>query len=76
MLTSAVAPDRLQLGLEVGRRSCATFGRTYEFMHAVSVRSYSRNSGSTWARQRHREARVEALDDRADLLLVGRRRTS
>jgi len=24
-----------------------TFGRTYEFMQAVSVRSYSRNSGST-----------------------------
>src|SRR2546423_823046 len=25
----------------------STFGRTYEFMHAVNVRSYSRNSGST-----------------------------
>ena len=29
--------------LDVGR----TFGRTYEFMHAVSARSYSRNSGRT-----------------------------
>ena len=25
----------------------STFGRTYEFIHAVNVRSYSRNSGST-----------------------------
>ena len=39
-------------------------------MHAVSVRSYSRNSGSTSRRERDGEAGVEPLDDRADLLLV------
>ena len=44
---------------------------------AVSVRSYSRNSGSTSDGERDREARVEPLDDLADLAARARRsRTS
>ena len=39
-------------------------------MHAVSVRSYSRNSGSTARGHRDREARVQLLDEVGDLLLV------
>ena len=46
MFTSALAP--IPVSCSWSRLTyVATFGRTYEFMHAVSARSYSRNSGST-----------------------------
>ena len=48
MLTSPVAPMPFSCFCRPSMY-VATFGRTYEFMHAVSVRSYSRNSGSTCA---------------------------
>ena len=46
MLTSAFAPIAASAPCSCSMY-VATFGRTYEFMHAVSARSYSRNSGST-----------------------------
>jgi hypothetical protein len=48
MFTSPVAPMAFS---SFWRPSMyvATLGRTYEFMQAVRVRSYSRNSGSTCA---------------------------
>ena len=71
MLTSALAPIDLQLGLEAAdvARDLRPDVRVHARGHRSLVLADLRQDVCA---QRHREARVEPLDDRADLLLVRR----